>query len=200
MDDKGFGYWRGVPDHVEVAWGARAILNPRQEAPVDVLYDRQGWHGESRGARAALGRTINHLFPKVQEATKACIRDGTIDPTEENEVVLIEGVCGVRFVVNTNASYGYLYMAAFPHTDPPDEVAKASWSGGALEIPKVGDTVTCCVNRIGPSVVLGKINWDDYLGLIALPNTLPDWYERQNGDVPCLLFGAELEGGIPRAS
>ena len=69
------------------------------------------------------------------------------------------------------------------------------WSGkgGALSIPKIGDTVDVGVNSIGKSVVSSYFIEHGYLGVKVIPIAPPEWYIKQNGaKAECHIFGAEI--------
>jgi hypothetical protein len=97
-----FGY-RGFPDGVRAVWGARLI------APNDLVWDRQDLLFEDDEAREELTSWLNTHALKT-----ALKRLGRIplSPSSTDEVVIYEDTIG-RFVANAQASFGYVYVAAW---------------------------------------------------------------------------------------
>lgn len=108
-----FGLWASCPENAEVAWGARAIL---ENGTFSLLWDRQSWKGpeEKRGQFSAM--LNNGILKAVDKKVRELLDKGEMREDEAKEFVLYHDdkawVLG-----NTNASFGYLYMIAFPSND-----------------------------------------------------------------------------------
>lgn len=103
-----YGLVAEIPDGVAAAWGARAILS---YGKVDVLPDRQQPVGEE-DARRRLGTLVNSNFGQVRDEVLRLCNRGLMIGNREQKHVLFEND-EVIVVGNTNASYGYLYLAAW---------------------------------------------------------------------------------------
>ena len=111
-----FGYQAGVPaDHTGAVWGARLIF------PDDLLYDRQSNAYVGSADEAEQRTQLNELHDwlnglgsetKPLKLALAATRTSGLRSSEEREVVLYEDEHGT-IVGNPNASYGYLYVAAW---------------------------------------------------------------------------------------
>ena len=121
--DLGFGYGRGVPDGVKAAWGCRLIVN--QGGHVDFVHDRQGFYDgdpPQEHAGDAVGAWVNTIFGLVLDKVREKLRAGELDTRKAEHVELWRDDRGV-IVANTNASAGYLYVAAWLLVDVPQEAA-----------------------------------------------------------------------------
>lgn len=110
----GFGYWIACPYPVRIAWGARAILE--QDGTFSLVYDRVDWNGvdsNSARTRKQFADLINGALPDIRNAVRSFVDAGTMQADEECEFVLFENE-KLKVIGNTNGSYGYLYLVAFP--------------------------------------------------------------------------------------
>lgn len=119
--------WGGtVPSAAPVAWGARAIYKigsvevrftkagkrlkrPREvtEATIDILWDRQSWHGEPAACKALSAWLNKKALPALRRECVARYITGDSD-----ERVEIDGD-GYKLVASPRESYGYLYITAW---------------------------------------------------------------------------------------
>ena len=109
----GFGYWRGCPPNIRIAWGARAILEG--DGSFSFLHDRMDWNGKLsnlHSARTELADLINLAMPVVREAVIKLLRNGDMHMDKEREFVLLDEP-KLKIIGNTNGSCGYLYLVAF---------------------------------------------------------------------------------------
>ncbi len=103
-----FGLGSAVPKTATAAWGARLIF------PVDLLRDRQSFPGMETAAGAKLKHWLNRdgdLRKALAEARKLS-KSFKLAPEDRYDVTLYEDAVGC-IVANPNASYGYLYCAAW---------------------------------------------------------------------------------------
>jgi len=105
-----FGLSEAVPADVDVAWGARFIIN--MNGHVDLPPDRQGCAGD--GDRDDLLDRMAHACPPAElfALIRDRILDGTINTTSMLDTVLVDDL-GIKIVANPMGSGGYLYVAAF---------------------------------------------------------------------------------------
>lgn len=111
-----FGCTRGLPAGCTVAWGARMI------APADLLASRQGCAGGEDGSpeRAKL---LEWISGGAAEKARAAAREakmgtpagwGDYAANSQAVVTLYEDATG-KIVGSSQASYGYVYLAAWLH-------------------------------------------------------------------------------------
>ena len=101
-----FGYTAGVPaDYRGAVWGARLIY------PADLVWDRQDNDYTGDGDREAALKQLHEWLNRgaLNAALKACHR---FRSDEQRHAVLHEDERGI-IVGNPNASYGYVYVAAW---------------------------------------------------------------------------------------
>lgn len=105
-----FGLSSAIPPEAQAAWGCRAIV---ERSGLDVLWDRQDLQGED-AAKAALKAWLNDegAFKRFRERTDELVKAHVIRGDEQRLITLYEDEKGI-VVGNTNASYGYLYVAAW---------------------------------------------------------------------------------------
>lgn len=109
-----FGYGDGLVPELRAAWGARLIVN--QSGMVDLLWDRQDTFGEDTNVKAWLnGGALKECIENIRRL----LIEGTLSGREERPFVLHSDRTGA-IVGNTNASAGYLYIAAWMFDDLPD--------------------------------------------------------------------------------
>jgi hypothetical protein len=115
IDTLGYGLRDAVPETATAAWGARLIIT--MDGYVDFVHDRTDAVGED-GPRRALLDKLTATVPGAMLARiiKEKILAGEIDSRVERDVVLFDDD-GLKIVANTNASCGYLYVAAFETGD-----------------------------------------------------------------------------------
>jgi hypothetical protein len=128
-----FGYNQGLPEGVTAAFGARLIA--KQDGYLDFLHDRTGTFG-SEEEKADLfewinrkGATAGHPlqaskapFNAARDRASELLKGYEMRTREAGHFVLYEDGEGV-VVGNTNASAGYLYMAAFLKAHVPAGVS-----------------------------------------------------------------------------
>lgn len=113
-----FGY-RRHPEGLRAVWGARLI------APNDLLWDRQDVVALDEGGKAELVEWLNGeprgkgALSKALEGL-AGMRDSLRETDEE--FVVYEDERG-RVVGNTQASYGYVYIAGWLHAHETERTA-----------------------------------------------------------------------------
>ena len=99
-------WWgRTPPATATLAWGARAIY---KQGFIDILHDRQSWRGP-REDRTALVAWIND---QGIAALKAECEKVSLPGDSDATVLWSEG--GFTIEASPNASYGYLYITAYP--------------------------------------------------------------------------------------
>lgn len=105
-----FGLWAMCPKDAKVAWGARAIL---KDGNIDLVWDRQSWRGSGTPEHE---RFLPVLQEALKEARRECLRlwDAHVIRQDQDNLVRLFHGPGCAIVANTNASYGYLYMIAYP--------------------------------------------------------------------------------------
>jgi hypothetical protein len=116
-----FGYNRGIPEGVTVAWGARWIF------PDDMLSDRQSFPGMGTPDGQFLLKWLNGgAIAKAKEAARKmhdpatyCTAKERKDPNlprlfrdEDKERILYQDSTGI-IKANPQASHGYLYVCAY---------------------------------------------------------------------------------------
>lgn len=110
MTKLAFGYHAGLPDGVTAAWGARLIV--QQDGYTDLLWNRQGNHGDGDALDALHAWLNGGALKAAREKASALLVAYEMRTREAAEFVLYEDDRG-RIVGNTNASAGYLYIAAW---------------------------------------------------------------------------------------
>jgi len=108
---EGFGYWKACPPTVAIAWGARAIL---RDGYIDIPWDRQTWNGTGKDdmlVRKCFSKLLNKYMQEFASRVKLLHTADVLRADEEKEHTFIHS--NVRFVFNTNASHGYLYILAY---------------------------------------------------------------------------------------
>jgi hypothetical protein len=97
-----------VPTDAKAAWGARLIF------PADLLHDRQGFYNWDSDAGRALKHWLNQegALKKALTAARKMAERYKITSDGREDVVLYEDDKG-KFMGTPNASYGYLYVAAW---------------------------------------------------------------------------------------
>ena len=108
-----FGYNAGLPEGVKAAWGCRMIAS--QDGYLDYLGDRAGGFG---GGEALYKWLNGGAMTAARERATALLKGYEMRTREAGEFVLYEDGEG-RIVGNTNASAGYLYLAAWLYADEP---------------------------------------------------------------------------------
>ncbi len=106
-----FGYNAGLPAGTVTAWGARAIVN--QDGTVDLVSDRQSSMGDEAAVVALLAKLNAGINRAWIARAKELLRSGEMSPRVAGEFVLYSDE-HVSVLGNTNASHGYLYVAAYP--------------------------------------------------------------------------------------
>jgi hypothetical protein len=104
---------------VSAAWGARLIVD--QTGFTDFVHDRQGAFGDESEMAALFAWLNMGSFDSAREKASVLLRRREMDTRGEREFVLYEDDKG-KIVGNTNASAGYLYVAAWlkAHDRPPE--------------------------------------------------------------------------------
>ncbi len=102
---------RTYPDDVQAVWGARLIW------PNDLVYDRQDLAAHNDEAKLALIEWLNDdgILRKTLDrlgSINVRFEMGLMNNKQEDEVVIYEDAVG-KIVGSPQASYGYLYVAAW---------------------------------------------------------------------------------------
>lgn len=116
MRKLGYGLSNAVPDTATAAWGARLIIN--MDGGVDFVYDRTDMVGVDPAAERAFRNVLKEKlsYGVLRDAIRDLILTREIDTRVEREVVILDEN-GIKVVGNTNASHGYLYIAAWETAD-----------------------------------------------------------------------------------
>lgn len=104
-----FGLSIAVPTTAKAAWGARLIF------PADLLHDRQGFYNWDTPEGQRLADWLNKTGALKKALTQAKRAAGRFLHSDDSDLVILyrDGI-GI-IVANPNASYGYLYVAAWLH-------------------------------------------------------------------------------------
>ena len=104
-----WGLKNAVPDNAAIAWGARTIL---RDGYVDLVPDRHGFCPPHGKAVKAFALALENVLPQVYDRVKElCDQNIMMDDFAEQHTLYEDDELCV--VGNTNASYGYLYLAAW---------------------------------------------------------------------------------------
>lgn len=106
----GFGYNQGLPEQATVAWGCRAIVT--QTGSVDIVHDRQSMIGSPEDKERLRAHLSKIGMAPWKNHASMLLSTYAMKTREAGEFVLFDDGT-VRVVGNTNASGGYLYVAAF---------------------------------------------------------------------------------------
>jgi hypothetical protein len=177
-------------DSCPAIWGARVIAI--EDPGFGIVPGRVSWYTEDMDARRALVAALNKgILDACRERFAELKRDHWDIHRVAKEYVLYEDEA-IKVVGNTNASFGYLYLAAF--IKPNDWTG--DWAGDWR--PVSGNPVNVRVNNIGHAVVLRGHRSFTVAGLYVMPTSPPDWYRKQNrlgskGWMPCWITGVEFD-------
>ena len=170
-------------------WGARAIAT---EGPgFGLVPDRVSWYAGNEAERSALVLALNKgVLDACREKFEQLKSERWDIHRVAKEYVLYEDDA-LEVVGNTNASCGYLYLAAW--VKPND--FEGEWVGKWQ--PTSGDEVEVTVNGIGRALVLRGHRIYSVAGLCVMPISPPEWYRKQNrlgskGWAPGWITGAEF--------
>ena len=106
-----FGYSSAVPEDAKASWGARLIIDRNSHKyGGDLLPDRQGHYGLPEDFKK-LSDALNRARPWKEPLAKL-IAQGVVRSDKSNEVVLHDDD-EIKVVGNSNASYGYFYIAGW---------------------------------------------------------------------------------------
>jgi len=110
--DVSWGLRNTVPENATVAWGARAILDGTADY-AQILPDRHGFAEDMTAEQRTefLAEMNSGVLPKLQTIIKQYREAGKLRGDQEN--LLTTEINGIQFAMNTNASYGYLYISAW---------------------------------------------------------------------------------------
>ena len=105
-----FQYLFEIPPGLTVMWSARAIYTVKPEPFIDILPDRQNLHGENQSQEAK--DLCTWLNKEGIRSLQAMCKQLGVRP---NESRIVEYSCnGYIIRGNPNASFGYLYLVAYP--------------------------------------------------------------------------------------
>lgn len=186
-------------------WGARAILHARDpfDVLIDILHDRQDMKDGTDDERLALCDWINTVGLKVIK--EQIDKDGAGEYKEKIITLHLDG-----YTMLARPSGGYIYLGAwradpatypgmFPYAEIPENFDDFSWSGPAgHQIPQIGHEVDVNCNEMGLGTVLSYGSFSSGEGrprafiLCVKLHDPPEWFTRQNGDVPAHVFGCDL--------
>lgn len=109
-----FGLGAALPPNLTTAWGARLIF------PADLLYDRQSFAGRDTPAGNKLHAWLNSGggLKKALAASRRMSSHYQLEPSQHQQVTLFEDDTAI-VVANAQASYGYLYVAAWLKEEVP---------------------------------------------------------------------------------
>lgn len=110
-----WGY-NNLPEGVTAAWGARVIIT--QLGEVDLLHDRQSVIGDDTAVAALLRRLNEGINDTWIHRVKDMLTGYEMHTRKAQEFTLYADD-EVTVIGNTNASAGYLYVAAFPTPTQP---------------------------------------------------------------------------------
>lgn len=116
-------FGRKAPLEAPCAWGARAIFqgDGRGGLQVDLVWDRQQAIGSEEGRERLKAALDNYLLPELRH------RAGRELDTRSLDVLRIEAH-GWVLEACPNASYGYLYICAYPAgAEVPPPVPRGKW-------------------------------------------------------------------------
>lgn len=107
-----WGYGSAVPADTKAAWGARLILTRDSRTfGGDMLPDRQSGFSVTDEDSRLLHDRLNHHKP-WKKPLADLIRSGAVRADVGNEVIVYEDEL-VKVVGNSNASFGYFYIAGW---------------------------------------------------------------------------------------
>ena len=114
-----WGY--GVPEGVKTSWGARAIYDiepsENRDPYFSLLHDRQTGSGEKK-KREVLSKWVNEVgFQLLDDQLKK----QNVQKSDAIVITVSEG--DYTLVASPNASYGYLYISAYPTSEVENEPA-----------------------------------------------------------------------------
>ncbi len=105
-----WGLKNAVPEDARAAWGARAIW---KSGEIDLLWDRQSVVAlTDEDKKIFLGSMNGGVLASARERARELFREGALRGDVSGLETLYEGPLAT-VVANTNASYGYLYIAAW---------------------------------------------------------------------------------------
>ena len=118
-----YGYNAGRPEGNEVAWGCRAIVNFNHGRTfLDIPWDRTDAIGPDEKREEFLATLRNEVGDDWINIAQELLDRGDIRGDEEKEVVLHADENAI-IKANTNGSYGYLYVVAYPASDEKEKAA-----------------------------------------------------------------------------
>lgn len=104
-----FGYNKGVPDGVLIAWGCRAVITSDNQ--IDIVWDRTSVAGPDGDVNLLL-ECLDAIGSRWQDKASQLLATGQMSTRDSCEHVLYDdGFLVVK--ANTNASSGYLYACAY---------------------------------------------------------------------------------------
>lgn len=107
-----WGFAAAVPATAKAAWGSRMIFQFHYGCPdVGFVMGRNDLQG-AEPEREALRAWVDQNAGDIRAAAELALRTYTIRPSEAGRFVIFEDERG-KVVGNTNASYGYLYVAGW---------------------------------------------------------------------------------------
>ena len=106
----GFGLWGECDPEVKVAWGARGIA---QGDIIDLVHDRMTWHGTTRGKDAFRSKLNAGPLKSMLARFTELRSEGKIRNDESATYILFEGD-GIIIKASTRASFGHVYIIAYP--------------------------------------------------------------------------------------
>lgn len=113
----GFGYNDGLVDGLRAAWGARWIVT--QDGGVDFVWDRQDNFGDKGRIDKLLAWLNERALNGARTSASQMLVARALNTREARPAVLYQDREGA-IVGNTNASAGYLYVAAYRYEDLPE--------------------------------------------------------------------------------
>jgi len=159
--DLEFGY---RPEHAILApivWGARAISHDGVE--IDLVWDR-------KSIKADDGVDKDAFYEKLNAALNVLRRAVALDPLDPGDAgKRTYTYSGITIMASTNASYGYMYLVAFParSTDaesalPPAHVWKCPVCRETCsqKSKPISDTCAACRREAKRKLAARKTKWE----------------------------------------
>lgn len=106
-----FGLWDECDSLAQVAWGARAIYSPG--SGFSLVHDRQGFWGDKGLINPFLDLLNDGRLGEAKKNCQSLVEDLKMQKDKSETFVIFEDD---RLVIkaNTRASYGYVYLIAYP--------------------------------------------------------------------------------------
>lgn len=191
-------------------WGARAIFQPKNKNPIDILHDRQMIDPEGIESPSLLHWLNVTAFPWLRDKVRGIsMMSGEVFTYDEHNKYLI---------ASPNSSGGYLYIGAYRYNtehlryelqeipagvqtiqDGQDVLKIKEANPGvtffsAPAIPAKGDKVAINFNGLGTGVVVDYFTEYAFLGLRVKLDKQPEFHAKRCPKWPyALVFGNDIK-------